>query len=536
MPKAGVGRADRGALVGILVVIFGALGWYLWLARRAWFVADEWDFLVDRSATNLHDLFRPHNEHWSTVPILLWRGLFQVFGIRTYVPYLLLVLVAHLALAFLLWTVMRRAGVRPWIATAAATLFVLFGTGYDGFLGAFNITFTGSLLCGVGQLLLADHDGPISRRDVFAVLVGLVGLMSSGLGVTMTVVVGLAVLARRGWRPALFQTVPLAAAYLVWFAVIGHEGYRSRAPISNVPGFVYDQFRETFRTLGQLPGLGLLLAAGLVVGLVLLVRRTPVAELRRRAAPPLALLAGSLVFATLAGLGRATSVDVFGLTSTETPSRYLYVMAALLLPALALALSTIAELRPIWGVPVAAAVFLIAVPGNVRTVVHETDASGPVIQSVKQGLVGIASLPVATELPRDALVPARYFSGATVGWLVAAKDAGRLPEVTPLSPAEANALTQELVLQGVPRPASTEGCEVLHHAVERRLGQQTRVISSPGGTVALGYLPSSGPAPPPVVLRDGNLASPATRVQVSGLRFRIDPRHGTATVCRARSS
>ena len=91
---------------------------------------------------------------------------------RTYAPYLVLVLVAHLALAWLLWLVMRRADVHRWIATAAVALFILFGSGYDDILGAFNITFDGSLVFGVAQLLLADHDGPIDRRDWLASAVG----------------------------------------------------------------------------------------------------------------------------------------------------------------------------------------------------------------------------------------------------------------------------------------------------------------------------------------------------------------------------
>ena len=142
------------------------MGWYLWLARRAWFVADEWDFLVHRSATSASDLFRPHNEHWSTIPILIYRALFQIFGLRAYVPYLLLVVSLHLVLAWLLWLVMRRAAVhrvdrrrRRWCC------FILFGSGHDNVLFAFNITFDGSLVFGVAQLLLADHDGPIDRRD-----------------------------------------------------------------------------------------------------------------------------------------------------------------------------------------------------------------------------------------------------------------------------------------------------------------------------------------------------------------------------------
>ena len=112
---------------------------------------------------SVDDLFRPHFQHWTTLPILPYRLLWTVVGIRSYVPYQALIVVLHLAAAALLLVVMRRAGVRPWIATVAAGAFVFFGSGAENILVAFQITFVGSLVFGLAQLLLADHDGPLDR-------------------------------------------------------------------------------------------------------------------------------------------------------------------------------------------------------------------------------------------------------------------------------------------------------------------------------------------------------------------------------------
>ena len=125
----------------------------------------------------------------------------------------------HLVAAALVLAVMRRSGVRPWLATVAAAVFVFFGAGAENILVAFQITFVGSLVFGLTQLLFADHDGPLDRRDWLGLLAGFAGLLCSGVAVTMTVVVGLAVLLRRGfrgWRVALFHTAPLAVAYALW--------------------------------------------------------------------------------------------------------------------------------------------------------------------------------------------------------------------------------------------------------------------------------------------------------------------------------
>jgi hypothetical protein len=63
-------------------------------------------------------LFRPHNEHWVTLPVLWYRVLWQLFGLRTYDPYQLTTVILHVVAAALLRELMRRAGVGPWIATS----------------------------------------------------------------------------------------------------------------------------------------------------------------------------------------------------------------------------------------------------------------------------------------------------------------------------------------------------------------------------------------------------------------------------------
>jgi hypothetical protein len=194
-------RRALGAETSVFALVeFAALVLWLILGRSQWFYHDEWDFLAARKAGDLGDLFRPHNEHWTTLPILVYRALFALFGLRAYLPYRLVVLFLHLVAAALLLVAMRRAGVRPWIATAAASLLAFFGAGWQNIIQPFQICFTASLVLGLGQLLLADHDGALDRRDYVGLVAGLAGLMTSGVAVSMTVVVGLAVLLRGGLR------------------------------------------------------------------------------------------------------------------------------------------------------------------------------------------------------------------------------------------------------------------------------------------------------------------------------------------------
>ena len=61
-----------------------------------WFFRDDFFFLAGRKLTSANDLFRPHNADWSTVPVIAFRILWSLFGLRSYVPYQATVLALHL--------------------------------------------------------------------------------------------------------------------------------------------------------------------------------------------------------------------------------------------------------------------------------------------------------------------------------------------------------------------------------------------------------------------------------------------------------
>ena len=109
---------DRAPIAVFAAVEAVALILFMVVGRSLWFYNDEWDFLVTRRAGDIGDLFRPHNEHWQTLPVLLYRALYSIFGLHTYFPYQLFGVLSHLTAAALLFVVMRRARVRPWIASS----------------------------------------------------------------------------------------------------------------------------------------------------------------------------------------------------------------------------------------------------------------------------------------------------------------------------------------------------------------------------------------------------------------------------------
>ena len=77
-------REHRLHLAALAVGLLVAGGIMVAYARRLYFFGDDWDFLLTRGTVEGADLglLEPHSEHWSTVPILLFRSLFAVFGLE----------------------------------------------------------------------------------------------------------------------------------------------------------------------------------------------------------------------------------------------------------------------------------------------------------------------------------------------------------------------------------------------------------------------------------------------------------------------
>jgi hypothetical protein len=429
-------QAAPWAFGALLVVAFGAA---MWLGRRQWFLLDEWEVLSRRSASHVDDLFRPHNEHWSTIPVLVYRVLFAVFGLRTYVPYQMAIVVTHLALIALLWVVMRRAGVTPWMATATAAVLMLFGAGSQNIVWGFQIGFVGAMAFGVGQLLLADHAdgswgrgrldalGSFDRRDWLGLAAGAAALLCSGVGITMLAVVGVSTLLRRGWRAAAFHVVPLAVLVGVWLAIEQPETNRNpvgagTATIAGkVAAFVGTGIWATFGAVSHYSFLGLALAALLVGGLVLAWLPLDGSTFRRTASMPVALLVGGLVFLVVSGSGRW----YFG-TDFARSSRYLYMTLAFALPALGVAAQAFVS-RWRWSTPVVLLVLLVGVPANLTNFLPQFPYSTAYFDGQRNLLIAAARSPLASSVPDSVQPDPINAEGVTIGWLRRSEKAGKLP-------------------------------------------------------------------------------------------------------------
>ncbi|MSO87333.1 MAG: hypothetical protein EXQ71_07415 [Acidimicrobiia bacterium] len=474
-------QSNTGARIALgLFIAYLLISWW-WLVFEIgpnyWFFRDDWAMLVSRDGGSLRSVMAPFDVHPIPIPVVIFRLMFNMFGLN-FIPYHMLLVTLHLGVALLLRIIMRRAGVGPWIASAAAATLVLFGHGGSNIIWVFQITNLGSILFVLIQLILVDHDGPLRRRDALAVLAGIAACMCSGLGLLLLVPVGLVSLARRGWRYALLQTGPAALTYLTWNHFFGLRDRPNPPAPRVVLTWMSEGLLGTGKALGHLPVVAILLALLLVGGLGLLVTSTSLEDLRRTVCVPGALLIFVPLFFALLAVGRS-----FAGIELAQSSRYLYTGAVCALPALAVAGDAVARR---WRPTTVAVVllFLAGFPGNIRAFDHILGFPYPdraIFDYERKVMTGIAMSPQAKQVPRwvRPLNSEFDFKEVTVGFLLDMRDQGFLPPRGDLKPQNRATIQLMLGLIQIDQPFADGECKTQSRPLNLSLvkGETLGIIS-----------------------------------------------------------
>jgi len=254
------------------VIVCGAT---LWLARGFTFYFDEWTFILPAD-TGFAVLLQPHNEHPVMIPRLIYWVLLNTVGMRSYVPYMVVLLTLHATTVALLFElVCRRAGEA--VAIAAAMLLLVMGAAWENLLWAFQITFVGSVACGLGALLVIDTH----RRTWLAMILLFGSLMFSGIGLFFWVAAAVWLLLIPERRRNLIWLAPVAIAFGAWYLAYGHAGAPPKpvslmANLGVLPLYVaWGLGAAVAGLIGEGGGIGLALLALAVVALGFSWRRRP---------------------------------------------------------------------------------------------------------------------------------------------------------------------------------------------------------------------------------------------------------------------
>jgi hypothetical protein len=191
----------------------------LWLARGFTFYFDEWTFILPADSSWTAYL-QPHNEHPAMLLRLIYAVLLNTVGMRTYVPYMAVLLALHATTVVLLFELVRlRAG--DLIGIGAAVLLLVMGAAWENLLWAFQIGFVGSVACGLGALLVI---GAAQPRMLAAMLLLFGSLMFSGIGLFFLIAVAVWLALTPERRNDLVWLAPVALALGTWYLAYGRSG------------------------------------------------------------------------------------------------------------------------------------------------------------------------------------------------------------------------------------------------------------------------------------------------------------------------
>lgn len=348
-------RSESRAVAAHIASLPVGFAFMLWTTRHLRFFGDEWAFILDRremwARGRVADfLFLPHNEHWSTLPVLIYSATVKLFGLSSYIPYLCVLLAIHLLGVIAFRRLAIRVGASNWIATLTSGVFLVLGSGAEDLSWGFQIGFVGSVALGLFLLLLADSaDSP----GWLAPIVAVGCLMTSGVSVVMVLLACCVVVLRRQWgRLIQFGLIP-AVCFAVWYAGWGRmtQAPAIRPVPSLMPPYVWRGVTNSIDGVSQMRGLA---PAAIVAFCLLGARLWPAAS---RNALALTAITAPVALLTVNSLARA-SLGV----EQSLASRYVYVCAPFILLA---ALASIKNLGGERTVPTLAVIVLAwAIVGN----------------------------------------------------------------------------------------------------------------------------------------------------------------------------
>jgi len=306
-----------------------------------WFWADDWDLLFQRGVVPALDegWLAPHNNHWLTAHIAVYRVLFDVFGIGSYRPFAAAEIAFHLTVVALVHLLVRRAGGGRWVAVMTALMVAFYGLGANAQIPSASMNHVGALACGLLAALVVVRPGQLDVRRLALVWLALVGALMFGLTslALVVLVVVLAALVHGALRAGAVLAVPLVVFAAWWLAYGSHSGVNSISPsfdlTGNLPGVPAYVWTGITGTLGD--GSGLIGSGPVLAALILLALLAPAGP---TATPPplLVKLAWAGFVAELFQL-LAVSVARYNYGASQIGnSHYAYINLVLLAPSIAL--------------------------------------------------------------------------------------------------------------------------------------------------------------------------------------------------------
>jgi hypothetical protein len=209
------------ALVLLGIAMAAAAAALLWIGRGQTIRGDNLEYATRLATQGLgHSLLHtPPNKYLIAVPLVVYKAMFEVFGLESYVPYRVLATVLVLVCGGLFYALVRRR-IGYLLALPPTALLLFFGSGWEEVLTAIRLPSLIAIACGLGAMLALE-----SRRlplDVLAAVLLCAAVASHPTGIAFTAAAAVVILlspSPRRWQSAWVFLAPaavFAAWYLIW--------------------------------------------------------------------------------------------------------------------------------------------------------------------------------------------------------------------------------------------------------------------------------------------------------------------------------
>jgi hypothetical protein len=380
----------------------------LWAGRETVFRGDDWDLFLYRGGFNADVFFVPHNEHLSALLVVAFKTIPAIAGPH-YGAFRLALVALDVVMATLFF-VFARERVGDWLALLATAPLLLMGAGADNLLWPTQIGVVGSLVCGLGVLILLDRSGFSAKAAACALLIGSIFFSSDGL--FFLAAAGIWLLLSRDRRRDLWIVAVPALAYLAWYQQYGSSEFTA-GNLRASPRFILDLATGGVSALtgigsevGHPHVFGAIVAIGGLVALGALVVKT-----RPRPTPRLAAIVALPILSwAIIALGRADGGDPFA-------SRYVYASALFVLMAV-LEIARGDYVQRVfrgWSLAVPALAVAVAMLFGAKSLTQDGDYWRSVSQYI-HGRTAAIELTRRTISPNLLLQPLPDMAHMTAGW------------------------------------------------------------------------------------------------------------------------
>ena len=327
--------------VGVVAIISFALS--LWINRHTWFIGDDFAILTDRyfaaSDGNWSQaLLLPHNDHLVALPILVFIGLGNVFGLDNHLVYMLPAIFMHIAILLAVAIILKKRCASTLTALSAVCCVAFMSAGYEVLMMATNMAHVAPIFLGLYQLILVDHDGDISKRDIVATLLGVIAVICAGTSIPLIVMIALFLVLQRQYKRAVLIAVPPAALWLMWFVeygtlnhgVKGDTQYTTFNKTEQIAQYVIKGLQGSLEAISHIGGSSTFLIVLCFLGLY------KKSIMSRAILMPFCMAVGSVLFYSITGFSRVTFDE-------PASGRYVYLGAIFIIPLVFIGIESLLE-------------------------------------------------------------------------------------------------------------------------------------------------------------------------------------------------